>query len=224
MAIFLIECVKIKKSPLSNSNQLSLPQFKCNSKSMMNNKTQSMKPTTLPNILTFARIALVPVVMALFYFDRPISNWIAASIFVLACITDYLDGYFARTLKQTTQIGTFLDPMADKLLVAATLLMLVGFHRIQGISLIPAVIILCREILVSGLREFLAEVHVPVPVTRLAKWKTTIQMIALTLLIIEDIPSLPLPIDTFGMIGLWIAALLTLITGFDYLRAGLKYM
>lgn len=183
-----------------------------------------MNPTTLPNLLTFTRIALIPVVVALFYFDSPLCNWLAAFFFILACITDYLDGYFARALKQTTRFGIFLDPVADKLLVAATLLMLVGFGRIQGLSLIPAVIILCREILVSGLREFLAEAHVSVPVTELAKWKTAIQMGALSLLIIEHIPGLPIPIDGIGTIGLWIAALLTLITGFDYLRAGLKHM
>lgn len=183
-----------------------------------------MKPKTLPNLLTFIRIALIPVVVGLFYFDRPLSNWLAASFFILACVTDYLDGYFARTLKQTTRFGVFLDPIADKLLVAATILMLVGFNRIEGLSLIPAVIILCREILVSGLREFLAEVHVSVPVTRLAKWKTAIQMVALSLLIIEEIPGLPIPLEGLGLLGLWIAALLTLITGFDYLRAGLKHM
>ncbi len=183
-----------------------------------------MRRTTLPNLLTFVRIALVPVVVALFYFDRPISNWIAASIFMLACITDYLDGYFARTLKQGTRFGTFLDPMADKLLVAATLLMLVGFGRIQGLSLIPAVIILCREILVSGLREFLAETHVSVPVTQLAKWKTALQMAALSFLIIEDIPQSPVSLELLGLLGLWISAFLTLLTGFDYLRAGLKHM
>ena len=185
---------------------------------------QTMNPTTLPNLLTFMRIALIPVVVGLFYFDRPLSNWIVAVFFIIACITDYLDGYFARTLKQTTQFGVFLDPVADKLLVAATLLMLVGFGRIQGLSLIPAVIILCREILVSGLREFLAEAHVSIPVTQLAKWKTAIQMIALTFLIVEEIPGFPFPIDVIGLIGLWVAALLTLITGFEYLRAGLKYM
>jgi cardiolipin synthase len=183
-----------------------------------------MNSTTLPNLLTFARIGLIPVVVGLFYFDRPLSNWIAASFFIIACITDYLDGYFARALKQTTRFGIFLDPMADKLLIAATLLMLVGFGRIHGISLIPAVIILCREILVSGLREFLAEAHVSIPVTRLAKWKTTIQMMALTFLIIEAVPGFPLPIGDIGTVGLWIAALLTLMTGFDYLRAGLKHM
>lgn len=183
-----------------------------------------MTPATLPNLLTFFRIGLIPVIVCLFYFERPLSNWIAASIFILACITDYLDGYFARALKQTTRFGVFLDPIADKLLVAATLLMLVGFGRIQGFTLIPAVIILCREILVSGLREFLAEAHVSVPVTQLAKWKTAIQMIALSLLIIEDIPGFIIPIDMIGTVGLWIAAFLTLITGFDYLRAGLKHM
>ncbi len=183
-----------------------------------------MNPTTLPNLLTFLRIALIPVVVGLFYFDRPLSNWIVAVIFIVACVTDYLDGYFARTLKQTTRFGVFLDPVADKLLVAATLLMLVGFSRIQGLSLIPAVIILCREILVSGLREFLAEVHVPVPVTRLAKWKTAIQMVALTFLIVEDIPGFSVPISLIGTFGLWIAAALTLVTGMDYLRAGLKHM
>lgn len=183
-----------------------------------------MKSTTLPNFLTFVRIALIPVVVVLFYFDRPLSNWIVAFIFIIACITDYLDGYFARAWKQSTSFGVFLDPVADKLLVAATLLMLVGFGRIQGLSLIPAVIILCREILVSGLREFLAEAHVSIPVTRLAKWKTAIQMLALTFLIIEDIPSFPLSIEALGIFCLWIAAFLTLITGFDYLRAGLKHM
>ena len=183
-----------------------------------------MKQTTIPNLLTFFRIALIPVVVTLFYFDRPLSNWLAAFFFIVACITDYLDGYFARILRQTTRMGIFLDPIADKLLVAATLLMLVGFDRIGGLSLIPAVIILCREILVSGLREFLAEVHISVPVTRLAKWKTGIQMLALTFLIIETIPGSPISIDLIGLIGLWIAALFTLITGFDYLRAGLKHM
>lgn len=191
---------------------------------MYDNNNLRIAQTTVPNFLTIIRIALIPVVVGLFYFDRPLSNWIVAAIFVLACITDYLDGYFARTLKQTSSFGMFLDPVADKLLVAATLLMLVGFGRIQGLSLIPAVVILCREMLVSGLREFLAEAHVSVPVTRLAKWKTTIQMIALTLLIIEDIPGFFLPISSFGTIGLWAAAFLTLITGFDYLRAGLKHM
>jgi len=180
--------------------------------------------TSIPNLLTFSRILLVPVVVSLFYLDRPLGNWLAALIFILACITDYLDGYFARALRQTSKLGVFLDPIADKLLVSATLLMLVGFDRITGLSLIPAVIILCREIAVSGLREFLADVNISIPVGRLAKWKTGIQMTALSLLIIDNIPRIPLPIDEIGIVGLWIAAIFTLITGFDYLRAGLKHI
>lgn len=183
-----------------------------------------MRQTTLPNLLTLMRIALIPVVVTLFYFDKPLSNWITAIIFLIACATDYLDGYFARSLKQVTSFGSFLDPVADKLLVAATLLMLVGVGRIQGLSLIPAVVILCREILVSGLREFLAEVRVALPVTYLAKWKTAIQMAALTCLIAEEIPGSFLPLETLGLIGLWLAAALTLRTGYDYLQAGLRYM
>jgi len=180
--------------------------------------------TNIPNLLTFARLLMVPIVVGLFYLDRPISNWAAASIFILACITDYLDGYFARTLRQTSDLGRFLDPVADKVLIAATILMLVGFDRIGSLSLIPAVIILCREVLVSGLREFLADTKVPLPVTQLAKWKTGIQMVALSLLIIDDIPGWPLPIDFLGTLGLWIAGFLTVLTGYDYLKAGLQHI
>ena len=180
--------------------------------------------TNIPNLLTFARLFMVPVVVGLFYLDRPLSNWAAASIFILACITDYLDGYFARTLRQTSDLGRFLDPVADKVLIAATILMLVGFDRIGQLTLIPAVIILCREVLVSGLREFLADTKVPLPVTQLAKWKTGIQMGALSLLIIDDIPGWPLPIDFVGTVGLWIAGFLTVLTGYDYLKAGLEHI
>ncbi len=183
-----------------------------------------MKTPTIPNLLTFARLLMVPIVVGLFYLDRPLSNWAAASIFILACITDYLDGYFARTLRQISNLGRFLDPIADKVLIAATILMLVGFDRIGPLSLIPAVIILCREVLVSGLREFLADTKVPLPVTQLAKWKTGIQMVALSLLIIDDIPGWPLPIDLLGTIGLWIAGFLTVLTGYDYLKAGLAHI
>lgn len=183
-----------------------------------------VQQTTVPNLLTITRILLVPVVVGLFFLDSPLGNWLATLIFILACITDYLDGYFARTLKQTSNLGVFLDPMADKLLVAATILMLVGMDRVEGIHLIAAVVILCRELLVSGLREYLADVRVTVPVSQLAKWKTTIQMIALSFLIIGDTPLIPLPIHTIGLGGLWVAAVLTLITGFDYLRTSYKHI
>lgn len=179
---------------------------------------------SLPNILTIARILMIPVVIILVYTPSRTADIIAAILFIAACFTDYLDGYFARAWKQTSVLGRFLDPIADKLMIAAILLMLVELKRISGYSIIPAIIILCREILVSGLREFLAELKVPLPVSRLAKWKTTLQMIALGFLLIDSSHLPGFPVQEIGLIGLWCAALLTLVTGYDYLRAGLAYI
>lgn len=178
----------------------------------------------LPNYLTLFRIAVIPVVVGLFYFKNEWGFFIAALCFLLACITDFLDGYVARAYQQTTQFGSFLDPIADKLLVASTILLLVGFDRIKGLSLLPAIIILCREILVSGLREFLAQTQASMPVTTLAKWKTTLQMGALGILIASPPSDDPLSFAGLGIAGLWIAAFLTLKTGYDYLRASLKHI
>lgn len=186
-------------------------------------KEGGVKITGLPNILTLFRIAVIPVVVGLLFFKTEWTNFIAAALFLVAGITDYLDGYFARAWKQTTNMGRFLDPIADKLLIASTLMMLVGTDRIEGISLIPAVIILCREILVSGLREFLAEMNAIIPVTPLAKWKTTLQMFAIGFLVLGDQLGESIPITTFALVGLWAAALLTLITGYDYFSRSLKY-
>jgi len=178
----------------------------------------------LPNLLTISRIIVIPVVVCLGYMSSTTSHILAACLFMIACFTDFLDGYFARIWHQTTSLGRFLDPIADKLLVAATLLMLVELERIRGLSLIPALIILCREILVSGLREFLAELHVPLPVSRLAKWKTALQMIALGCLLMSPAAFYKIPLQTLGLIGLWSAAILTVITGYDYLKASLRHM
>ena len=175
----------------------------------------------LPNILTLSRIAIIPIVLITFFFDSPAMRWTAVSLFTLAGITDFFDGNLARRANQVSRLGRFLDPIADKLLVASVLLMLVGFNRVDVWSYIPAIIILLREILVSGLREFLAELRVGVPVTKLAKGKTTLQMIALGFLIVGT--TLPM-VKSIGEVLLWIAALLTLITGYDYLKAGLKHM
>lgn len=178
----------------------------------------------LPNALTFFRIALIPLVAGSFFLEQPLASWIAAALFLVAGITDYLDGYVARAFRATTNFGRFLDPVADKLLICSVLLLLCGFHRIEGVSLIPALIILCREILVSGLREFLAGLLVSLPVTKLAKWKTLLQMFALGVLLWgEPFPTL-MTLKPFGLIGLWGAALLTLITGYDYLKKSLEYM
>ncbi|MHC8508821.1 MAG: CDP-diacylglycerol--glycerol-3-phosphate 3-phosphatidyltransferase [Rhodospirillales bacterium] len=180
----------------------------------------------IPNILTMSRIAAIPVVIAIFFLDDPLGSWLAMSFYVLVCITDFFDGHLARAMNQQSAFGRFLDPIADKLLVAAVIFTLVGVGRIEGFSVIAAAVILCREILVSGLREFLAEVRVSVPVSRLAKWKTGIQMAMLGILLVG--PAGPdfiiLTTQQIGVIGLWLAALLTLITGYDYLRAGLRHI
>ena len=180
--------------------------------------------TSLPNLLTLSRIAVIPVVVGLFYVPEAWAAYTACSLYAAACITDWFDGYLARAWAQESVIGKFLDPIADKLLVAATLIMLAGFHRLTGLSILPAVVILLREVLVSGLREYLAGLHVGVPVTWLAKWKTTIQMIALGFLIVGDYGPDHIPATLIGTLGLWVAAILTFVTGWDYMRAGLKHM
>lgn len=179
---------------------------------------------TLPNILTLSRILVIPPMVGAFYLDKDWANIIACILFVSASLTDFLDGYFARSWSQQSDIGRFLDPVADKLLVAAAILMLVGFDRLDGLQVLAALVILCREILVSGLREFLAELRVGVPVSRLAKWKTGIQMTAIALLLLGESGPRWLQPETVGAFLLWVAAGLTLITGYDYLRNGLKYM
>lgn len=180
---------------------------------------------TLPNILTYARIALVPVLVGTFFIAGDMGRWIAVGIFIIASVTDFVDGYIARALKQQSSLGTMLDPIADKLLVAAALLLLAANETIAGISLFAAVIILSREILVSGLREFLATVQVSVPVTRLAKWKTAIQMTAITVLLCGPEGRELFEFSSELGIGLlWIAAMLTLYTGYDYFRAGMHHV
>ncbi len=182
--------------------------------------------TQLPNMLTMSRIAAIPVLVASFYMDSPFGNWLGLAILALAGLTDFFDGYAARALRQQSLFGKFLDPVADKLLVSALLLMLVWSERVDGLAVLPAVVILCREILVSGLREFLAGVRVGVPVSKLARWKTTLQMVALGFLIVGPAgPDFgPLSTTQIGEIGLWLAALLTLVTGYDYLRAGFRHI
>jgi cardiolipin synthase len=182
--------------------------------------------TTLPMTLTLSRIIAIPVVVALFYVQGDYVRYIACAIYTAAAVTDYFDGYFARAWQQQTKLGRIFDPIADKLLVAATILMLVAVGRIGGWDVLPALVILCREVLVSGLREFLAEINKHnLPVSRLAKWKTGIQMTALGFLIVGDAaPTAWFPVFLVGQVGLWVAALLTLITGYDYLAEGLKHV
>ncbi|MEQ1576359.1 MAG: CDP-diacylglycerol--glycerol-3-phosphate 3-phosphatidyltransferase [Hyphomicrobium sp.] len=181
--------------------------------------------TSLPNVLTYARIVAVPLLVACLYFLRgDIARWSAFALFAAAALTDWLDGYLARAWAQQSTLGRMLDPIADKLIVGATLLMLVHDNTIAGLSVWAAVIILCREILVSGLREFLAELNVKIHVSRLAKWKTALQMIALAVLLAGPAAEKIFPGTTaLGLIVLWVAALLTLWTGYDYLKAGVRH-
>ena len=184
----------------------------------------------LPNLLTYARIAAVPLVVACMFWSQVFQGglwlrWVALFIFIAAGLTDLLDGYFARLWAQQSPLGRMLDPIADKLLVASCLLMLAADGTILGWTLWAAVVILCREILVSGLREFLAELRVSVPVTRLAKWKTGVQLVAVGFLVAGEAGDAILPITTdIGIALLWISALVTLYTGWDYLRAAWRYV
>ena len=184
----------------------------------------------LPNMLTYARILAVPVIVLCFYLElrpRPTdtARWVAFGLFAAASVTDYFDGYLARMWKQTSNIGRMLDPIADQLLVSAVLLLLAWDRTIDKWSLWAAIIILLREVLVSGLREYLAELKVSVPVTRLAKWKTTIQMFAIGFLLAGPAGDKLWPyITEVGITLLWVSALETLYTGYDYFRAGLKHI
>src|SRR6202171_5671588 len=188
------------------------------------------RPLAIPNLLTYGRIVAVPIVVGCMYWQSILQGglwlrWVALAIFVAAGITDILDGYFARSLGQQSSFGRMLDPIADKLLVSCCLLMLGAGDTIKGWSLWAAVVILCREILVSGLREYLAELRVSVPVTRLAKWKTTVQLVAIGFLIAGKAGDHIQHITTVtGLSLLWISALVTLYTGWDYLRAGVQHL
>jgi CDP-diacylglycerol--glycerol-3-phosphate 3-phosphatidyltransferase len=185
---------------------------------------------TLPNLLTLSRIFAVPILLFLLW--QP--SWFDYAItFVLYClvgITDYFDGYLARAQKTVSRLGIFLDPIADKIMVAAVIVMLVSTRNhsgdpiIHSFHIIPALVILLREITVSGLREFLASVQVSVPVSRLAKWKTTLQLVSLGALILAGAVPQWAWVHQTGLVSLWAAAALTLLTGWDYLRVGLKHM
>ncbi len=179
----------------------------------------------LPNILTYGRILAAPLVAGALMWGTPAAHWLAFAIFLLAAITDFFDGWLARAWQQQSALGRMLDPIADKLLMAAVLLMLSANGDISGPHLWAALIILSREVLVSGLREFLGQLRVSLPVTWLAKWKTAIQLVAVGMLILAPALQAIFPaLREIGLWGLWIAAGLTLYTGYDYLRAGLKHV
>ena len=177
----------------------------------------------ISNFLTIIRIIIIPIIVICIYLKSPIFGWIAFVLFCLASITDYFDGYLARIRNEVTNFGTFLDPIADKLLVAAVILILTSKGVIANWETIPALIILLREITVSGLREYLAGIKISIPVSRIAKLKTFSQLCALALLILSESTLELIIILYFGKIFLWIAGLLTLYTAYDYVKSSIKH-
>lgn len=178
----------------------------------------------LPNILTISRIVVIPVIFLAIYIHSALWSILAGALFVVASITDYLDGYFARSRNQNSVLGRLLDPIADKLLVVSALLIIVANRLVDPITYIPVIIIMCREVLVSGLREFLAEFRVGMPVTRLAKWKTGFQMVAISMILLQRLYIIG---NTVGILGewlLWIAGILTFITGYQYFEKCIDYI
>jgi cardiolipin synthase len=184
--------------------------------------------TDLPNVLTLSRIAAIPLLVVLVVLRTPATDLAACILFSVAAITDWLDGHLARMRRQQSDLGRMLDPIADKLLVGAALMLVVGEGRLSHSGLYPAIVIMLREILVSGLREYLAGIRIGLPVTKLAKWKTGFQMGALGTLLAGDTGGALLhlsflPVSLIGEAMLWVAAALTLLTGWDYLTAGLRH-
>jgi CDP-diacylglycerol--glycerol-3-phosphate 3-phosphatidyltransferase len=174
---------------------------------------------SVPNILTICRILLIPVLIASFYLEGKTSYYVATAIFIFASITDYFDGFIAKLYKAQSEFGRMLDPIADKMLVASALVMLIHFDRVH---VLPAIAILCREILVSGMREYMAELKVSIPVSNLAKAKTATQMIAISLLLLGDQGTGFEFVPILGAILIWLAAILTIFTGYLYCKQGFK--
>ena len=175
----------------------------------------------IPNYLTIIRLVSIPIIVMTFYFeDSKFAHRVGGIVFAFASVTDFFDGYLARKYNIISSFGKMFDPIADKVLVGCVLVMLVKDNRADEI---PCLLILAREFVVAGFREFLAQVQVSVPVTRLAKVKTTIQMVAMTMLIVGSVGSGIASLDLIGHISLWIAAILTLVTGYSYLQACSRY-
>ena len=179
---------------------------------------------TIPNIITFIRIFLIPIILYLLFSENPNIVLIAGLLFIVSSVSDYFDGYLARTLNQSSKLGTLLDPIADKLLIASVIVVLVDTGVISNIHVVPAIIILLREIAISGLREFLAKLNTDMPVSKLANYKTTFQMVSLSILIISLGFELNDLLWNIGLITLWIAAIITLLSGYNYMVKGLKHI
>ncbi|MDR0580932.1 MAG: CDP-diacylglycerol--glycerol-3-phosphate 3-phosphatidyltransferase [Holosporaceae bacterium] len=175
----------------------------------------------LPNLLTLSRIFAIPFIIVCFYINGFWAHLVATVLFLIACVTDFLDGYFARQWKQVSAFGRFLDPVADKLLISTILLMLSGVGIISGVHLVAATIILAREVIVSGLREFMSQMQLIIPVTRYAKWKTVMQMASVSCLLSSAMFPDIIALKNTGIVLLWLAVVMTVFTGARYLRFGI---
>lgn len=174
--------------------------------------------SNIANSITFFRIGLIPVIVSLYFVHSEHALWLAVILFFIGCVSDYFDGYVARTFGRVTRFGKLIDPIADKLLIASVLMMLSGFGYIAGLSLLPAIIIVCREIFVSGLREWLGLEQVELPVSSLSKWKTFVQMLSLGMIMLWHMPFYGPLLHQSGLLMLWFSALLSLITAFSYVQ------
>lgn len=185
--------------------------------------------TDLPNLLTLLRIAAIPALVGLVAIQNQVACVVAFALYIAACITDYFDGALARSRKQTSDLGRMMDPIADKLLVGALLLVLAGTQQLRFYALFAAILIMLREIAISGLREYMASRHETVPSTQLAKWKTAIQMFAIGFLVLGNKGGAALhltviPLTSIGSVLLWVSVVPTLVSGWGYLRAGFSRM
>lgn len=179
----------------------------------------------VPNILTIGRLILLPFLVIMMLVDRDWAAWTALALYTVSCVTDWLDGFIARRMQLESSFGTFLDPIADKIFVLTVLITLIANDTLHGFWLTPVILILAREFLISGLREFLGPKNIQVPVSKLGKWKTAIQMVALGFLVVRDFGDTVLPYTvTYGKVGLLVAAGLTVVTGWNYLRVGLRHL
>ncbi|MDM8334832.1 CDP-diacylglycerol--glycerol-3-phosphate 3-phosphatidyltransferase [Wolbachia pipientis] len=177
-----------------------------------------MLKKNLPNLLTISRALAIPAIILSFYIENKYANLITISIFIFACITDFFDGYLARAWKVQSKFGKLFDPIADKLIVVSTITMLVYKHKINDYTIVPSVIIVCREILVSGLREFLIATNISLPVSKAGKIKTFLQMVAVIALIMSNYETA----QHIGAICLWVAAIITMWSGYNYILIGIK--
>lgn len=187
----------------------------------MKKNTKKDIKQSIPNLITMSRILVIPIVMGLFYIEQPWVMWAILALYVYASLTDFLDGYLARKWKVVSDLGRFLDPIADKLLVTALFVLLVANGQISEFNVVAVVLILLREVFVSGLREFMGPKKVVIHVTKLAKWKTTMQMVATCFLIVSSCCAV---ISLIGVVLLWVAAALTVITGYSYFKGAVKHM